>query len=181
MTTFHQKSLVKMMIYSLPYLDFKQYQLIVGFQMVFYTPTRPKCQRLVQCSLFIITSTFISQISLGANCVTITSTKEKKSQKLKIAGTPFTKKVIAEAKQSTINNFVDDFANIMGSIFLQNVSNQIKKVVAKAKHSIVNNFIDNLTNIMGFIFLQNTNNQVKYKDRALAYHYRLFLILCDFN
>lgn len=76
---FYQKSLVKMLIYSLSYLNFKQYQLIVGFQVVFYTPIRPKCQILMHPSPFIITSTSISQNSPRANYAIIMLTKEKKS------------------------------------------------------------------------------------------------------
>ena len=72
----------------------------------------------------IITSTSTSQNSPRANCATITPTKEKKSQKPKIPGTLSTKKAVAKAKHSVVNNLVDDLANVVGFIFLQNARDQ---------------------------------------------------------
>ncbi len=50
--------------------------------------------------------------------------KEKKSRKLKISDTSSIKEVVAEAKRPTINDLVDDFANVVGSMFLQNARNR---------------------------------------------------------
>ncbi len=68
---------------------------------------------------------FIITSSPGAICgVTTTPTKKKKSQKLKISGTPSTKQAVAEAKRPIVNNLVDDFADVVSFMFLQSARNQ---------------------------------------------------------
>ncbi len=65
--------------------------------------------------------------SRGAICgITTMSTKKKKSQKPKIPGTPSIKKAVAEAKCLHINDFIDDFANIVSSMFFQSIRDQME-------------------------------------------------------
>lgn len=67
---------------------------------------------LIQPPFFIITS------SLGAICVTIMLSKaEKKSRKPKIPVIPFMKGIVPETKRFTVNDLVDNFADIISSIF----------------------------------------------------------------
>ncbi len=55
---------------------------------------------------------------------TTTPTKEKKSRKPKIPGIPSTKEAVAEAKRLTVNDLVDDIADVVGSMFLQSARDQ---------------------------------------------------------
>lgn len=83
--------------------------------------TRPKRQMPTQSPLLIITS------SPGAICgITTMSTKEKKSQKLKIPSIPSIKKAVTEAKCPHVNDFIDDFANIVSSMFFQSAKDQVE-------------------------------------------------------
>lgn len=75
-------------------------------------------------SSVIIKSTSVSQNNIRDNNVTTTLTNEKKTQKSNIFSTPSTKKTIAEAKRLNINDLINDFANVMSSIFVQGVRNQ---------------------------------------------------------
>ena len=77
-----------------------------------------------QPSPVIIMSTFVSQNSPGDNDAITTPTKEKKSRKAKILGTPSTKKAFAEAKRPNVNNLVDDLADVVGSTFFQGAKDQ---------------------------------------------------------
>lgn len=63
-------------------------------------------------------------VSWNTQRITIKPTKEKKSQKLKILDMPSTKKAVAKVKRPTVNDLVDDFANIMGSIFQAKYKNR---------------------------------------------------------
>lgn len=85
---------------------------------------KQKRQMSIQLFPFIIISISISQNSPGADDKTTTLTKEKKSQKTKILYIFSTKKAIAKTKHFAVNNFVDDFANIMSLIFLQGAKDQ---------------------------------------------------------
>lgn len=67
-----------------------------------------------------------NQNSPGTNCVTAIPTKEKKSQKPKILSILSTKKAVAKAKCPVINDLIDDLANVVSSIFLQNTKDQVK-------------------------------------------------------
>ena len=88
-----------------------------------------------QLPLLIITSMSASQNSPGANGVIIMPIKEKKSRKPKIPNTLSTKKAVAKAKRSTVHDLVDDFADVVGSIFLQNTRDQTEyKDCALAYH-----------------------------------------------
>lgn len=83
----------------------------------------------------IIKSTSVSQNSPRDNGTTTTPTKEKKSRKAKIPGTPSTKKAFAEVKRPNINDLVDDLADVVGSTFLQGARDQAKyKNCALAYH-----------------------------------------------
>ena len=85
---------------------------------------RQKRQMPAQLPSIIIKSTSVSENSPGDNHATTTPTKEKKSQKVKISGTPFTKETFAEAKRPNINDFVDDLANVVGLGFFQGARDQ---------------------------------------------------------
>lgn len=71
-------------------------------------------------------SVMVTSLSISQNIIAaITAlTKEKKSQKPKIASTSFTKKAVVKAKRPIVNNLIDDLANIVYSIFFQNAKNQ---------------------------------------------------------
>lgn len=73
----------------------------------------------------IIMSLTISQNSPRDNGVITILIIEKKSRKVKISSTFSIKEVFIKAKHLSINNFLDDLANIMGSTFLQIVKGQV--------------------------------------------------------
>lgn len=50
--------------------------------------------------------------------------QKKKIWKSKISGTLSTKEAFAKAKRLSINDFVDDLINVVGSIYLQSAKNQ---------------------------------------------------------
>lgn len=50
-------------------------------------------------------------------CITNMSINEKKSQKPKILSILSIKKVVVDAKHLAVNDFIDNFTNIMSSIF----------------------------------------------------------------
>lgn len=56
-----------------------------------------------------------------------------------------------------------------------------KEAFAEAKRPNVNNLVDDLADVVDSTFFQGARDQADYEDRALAYHYRLSLILCSFN
>ncbi len=56
-----------------------------------------------------------------------------------------------------------------------------KEAVAEAKRLAINDLVNDLTDVVDSMFLQSARDQAEYEDCALAYHYRLSLILCSFN
>ena len=56
-----------------------------------------------------------------------------------------------------------------------------KEAFAEAKRPNINDLINVLADVLGSTFLQGAKDQAEYKDRALAYHYGLFLIFRGFN
>lgn len=74
---------------------------------------------LMQPPPIVIKSTSVSQNSPEDNNATTTPTIKKKSRKAKIPCTPFINEVFAKAKCPNVHDLVDDFANVLGSTFLQ--------------------------------------------------------------
>lgn len=89
-------------------------------------PIKPKYQILTQPLPLIITSMSVSQNSSGVNFAIITLTKGKKSWKPKFLGISSTKKDVVKAKRPAVNDFVDNLADIVSFIFLQNAKDQMK-------------------------------------------------------
>lgn len=85
---------------------------------------RQKYQMPMQLSPFIITSTSVSPNNLRANFVITMPIKENKSQKAKIPGILSTKKAVVAIKYSAINNFIDNLANSVNSIFFESRKDQ---------------------------------------------------------
>ncbi len=56
-----------------------------------------------------------------------------------------------------------------------------KQFVAEIRRLSLTNLVTKLADVPGATFLQEARNHVEYEDRALAYHYRLSIILRRFN
>lgn len=67
----------------------------------------------------------VSQNSPENNSAITTPIVEKKSQKAKIPSKSSIKETVAKVKYSSVNNFVNDYVDIVGSIFLQSAKNQV--------------------------------------------------------
>lgn len=87
-------------------------------------PIRQKCQIFAQPPSVIIKFTSVNQKNLGNNDTTTMPKNENKSQKAKISNTLSIKKGIAEAKWLNINDFTDNLAGVIGSIFLKRIKHQ---------------------------------------------------------